>query len=135
MDPVDLFVGDPLTRMRVHRLALSASDAGWADVDRLARHPATRQVAGQLYRALGSIGANLAEGYSRSSARDRARFYEYALGSARECSEWYARSRHLLGEPLVQERMRTLNEIVRIQLSVLRRARAMATCQDARFDH
>ncbi|MFN8404533.1 MAG: four helix bundle protein [Anaerolineales bacterium] len=36
------------------------------------------------YEAVGSVGANISEGYSRSSGKDRARFYEYALGPARE---------------------------------------------------
>jgi len=35
----------------------------------------------QLYRSLGSISANLAEGYSRGTGKDRAHFYEYALSS------------------------------------------------------
>ena len=46
-------------------------------------------LADQLYRSLGSIGANLAEGYSRGTGKDRAHFYEYALGSARESRDWY----------------------------------------------
>ncbi|MBC7896698.1 MAG: four helix bundle protein, partial [Cytophagaceae bacterium] len=45
----------------------------------------------QLLRAVDSISANIAEGYSRFSGRERARFYEIALGSAREAREWYAR--------------------------------------------
>ncbi len=38
---------------------------------------------------VGSIRANIAEGYSRGTGKDRARFYEYALGSARESRDWY----------------------------------------------
>jgi hypothetical protein len=41
-------------------------------------------VADQLHRSLGSISANLTEGYSRSKGLDRARFLEFALGSARK---------------------------------------------------
>jgi len=71
--------GDPLWQMKVYRLALFAGDLGWTDVSRQMRDRRTQGLADQLCRALGSIGANLAEGYSRRFRKDRARFYEYAL--------------------------------------------------------
>ena len=74
---------DSVWRMQAYRLALYAADVGWEDVVLLARDRRTIGIAEQLFRSLGSISANLAEGYSRSSQRDQARFYEYALGSAR----------------------------------------------------
>jgi four helix bundle protein len=43
--------------------------------------------------SLGSVGANMAEGYSRLGARERARSFEYALGSARESRDWYYNAR------------------------------------------
>jgi hypothetical protein len=46
---------DVLWRMTAYRLALYASDLGWDDVTRLARDARTRDLADQLYRALGSI--------------------------------------------------------------------------------
>ncbi|MFN2566714.1 MAG: four helix bundle protein, partial [Gemmatimonadaceae bacterium] len=75
---------DPLWQLAAYRLALYAIEIAWADVRALDRAPTTRPIAAQLYRAIGSIGANIAEGYSRSSGPDRARVFEYALGSARE---------------------------------------------------
>ncbi|MGC9349135.1 MAG: four helix bundle protein [Anaerolineae bacterium] len=80
---------DALWTVEAYRLALFASDLTWRDLQKLATERRTRSLADQLYRAVGSIGANLAEGYSRSTGHDRARFYEYALGSARESREWY----------------------------------------------
>ena len=35
-----------------------------------------------------SISANIAEGYSRTSGRERAKFFEYANSSAREARDW-----------------------------------------------
>jgi hypothetical protein len=81
--------GDRLWRVEAYRLALFAADLGWYDVTKLFRDRRTIGLADQLYRALGSIGANVAEGFSRSTGRDRARFYEYAPGSAREARDWY----------------------------------------------
>ena len=61
--------------MEAYRLALFAADLGWHDVTKLAGDRRKLDLAGQLYRALGSIEANIPEGYSRGSGRDRARFY------------------------------------------------------------
>jgi len=76
--------GDSLWKVEAYRLGLFIADVGWYDVTKLLRDKRTLGLSDQLYRALGSISANLAEGYSRGTGRDRARFYEYALGSARE---------------------------------------------------
>ena len=68
--------GDSLWKMEAYRLALFAADIGWYDVTKLMHDRRTRGLASQLYEALGSMGANLSEGYSRGTGRDRARFYE-----------------------------------------------------------
>ncbi len=65
---------------------------------------------------MGSISANIAEGYSRGSGKDRARFYEYALGSARESRDWYYKARHILREEVVSHRMGLLSQIIRLLL-------------------
>ena len=80
---------DLLWKMEAYRLSLFAAEIGWRDVTKLGTDRRTLDIAGQLYRALGSIEANIAEGYSRAGGRDRARFYEYALGPARESRGWY----------------------------------------------
>src|SRR5229473_5874264 len=83
------FTGDPLWKMEAYRLSMFAADIGWHDVSKLMRDKRTLDLSDQLYRALGSIGANVSEGFSRGTGKDRARFYEYALGSARESRGWY----------------------------------------------
>ncbi len=80
--------------------------------------PLTRSLADQLYRAVCSISANIAEGYSRSTGKDRARFLEYSLGSAREARDWYFKSRHTLKEEVVNHRINVLTQIIKM-LSVL----------------
>ena len=115
---------DPVWRLPAYRLALYASDLAWDDCARLVRHPITADVSRQLYRALGSVGANLAEGYSRSSGRDRVRFYEYALGSARECAVWYRSGRPVLGDDVVDGRTAVVQRVVRILLDAIPRERS-----------
>ncbi len=119
--------GDPLWRTEVDRLALFAADIGWHDVTALAADRRTLSLADQLYRALGSIGANIAEGYSRGTGPDRARFYEYALGSARESRDWYYKARHVLKESLVEHRLDLLTQIIRLLMVMVphQRGRAM----------
>ena len=78
---------DTLWKVEAYRLGLFVSDTAWEDVTALSRDVRTRSVSDQLSRALGSISATIAEGYSRGGGRDRARFLEYALGSAREARD------------------------------------------------
>lgn len=84
----------------------------------------------QLYRAVGSIGANISEGYSRSSGKDRARFYEYALGSARESRGWFYKSRHVLGENVAEHRMRLTTQIIRLLLTMVPDQRNVSLHED-----
>jgi four helix bundle protein len=120
--PAEL-TGDPLWRMKVYRLAVLAGDLAWQDTFRLLHDKRTVGLADQLYRAIGSIGANIAEGYSRRSGKDQARFYEYALGSAREARNWYYQGRHILSEQIFAHRAQLLAEIIRLLLTIVPAAR------------
>ena len=111
--------GDSLWKMEAYRLALFAADFAWCDVTRLLQDKRTLDLASQLYDAMGSIGANLSEGYSRGSGKDRARFYEYALGSARESRTWYFNARHVLGEQVAKHRLDFLTQIIRLLLAMV----------------
>jgi four helix bundle protein len=110
---------DALWNVKAYRLALYASDMGWPDITRLAHDPRTSRLSGQLCRALGSVGANIAEGYSRSSHKEKAHYYEYALGSARESRHWYWEGRQVIGEQVVEDRLSTLTEIIRLLLAMI----------------
>jgi len=109
---------DPLWKLEVYRLGLFVSDIAWQDAIALNKTPLTRDLANQLYRAVCSISANIAEGYSRSTGKDRARFFEYSLGSAREARDWYYKSRHTLKEEIVKHRINILTQISKM-LNVL----------------
>ncbi|HWX19852.1 MAG TPA: four helix bundle protein [Candidatus Binatia bacterium] len=115
---------DSLWKMKVYRLALFLADLAWCDVTKLMRDRRTIDIAGQFYRAVSSIEANAPEGYSRGSGRDRARFYEYALGSRRESRGWYYKGRHVLGEGVATHRMLLVTNIVRLLLTMVPEQRA-----------
>jgi four helix bundle protein len=126
--------GDSLWKMKAYRLALFAADLGWQDVTRLASERRTMAIADQMYRSLGSISANLAEGYSRGTSRDRAHFYEYALGSARGSRDWYYKARHILKEEVTTHRLSLLTEVIRLLLAMVPQQRGR-TLRENQFSY
>jgi four helix bundle protein len=122
---------DTLWKMKVYRYALFLSDIAWLDVSKLMQDARTKSLSDQLYRAVGSVSANLEEGYSKLSAKDRARFYEYALGSARESRGWYYRSRYVLGEDVFSHRSTLLTETIKMLLKIVPEERGMRINEEA----
>ena len=120
----DSLKADAVWTITAYRLALFVGDLGRHDVSKLTPVRALWSVADQLYRALGSISANIAEGYSRSTGRDRARFYEYALGSARESRDWYFKARHVLGEDVYTHRIDLLTRIIQLLIRMVSQQRS-----------
>ena len=102
---------DGLWRLAAYRLARFASARGWVAANRLSHDPRMWKVTRQLYGALGSVCANLADGHARSSHADRARLYEYALTSVRESREWYLHAMPILGEEEALADLSLLDEI------------------------
>ena len=75
--PVELF-GDAIWRLPAYRLSRFLALVVREDVDIIHRRDPYK--AEQLERAVDSIGINITEGYGRLHGRERARFYEFALG-------------------------------------------------------
>jgi len=124
--PPHLF-GDPIWRLPAFRLSLFLAETAAVDAERLRQNRGGSHVGPQLERSIDSIGANIAEGYSRFSGRERARFYEIALGSAREAREWYRRATSMLGDEEVLERARLLTRVIKILVSAIPQERAGAS--------
>ena len=110
---------DSLWTIEAYRLSLFLSDISWHDAKKLSTDNCTRSLADQLYRSVGSMSANLEEGYSKQSSKDRARFYEYALGSERESRGWFYRGRHVLGEPVCNHRMDLCTQVIRLLIKMV----------------
>jgi four helix bundle protein len=117
---------DALWHCAAYRLALFTADRSWNDLRKLAAEPCSAYMADQLGRALGSISANYIEAYSRSSASDRCRFYEYSLSSARESRDWSFKARHVLGAERTQESLELLTRIARLLTVTIVRERGRA---------
>ena len=114
---------DPLARMRVAQLADELRPDCYEDAKLIRAEPITQEIAGQLYEAVCSIDAQIAEGYSRSSGKDRALRFEYALGSVRESMSWYKSVLPVLGEDIVKDRRNRLEEMRRMLLAIIPRER------------
>lgn len=110
---------DALWAVKAYQLALFLADIAWHDVARLTKAPGMRSLSDQLYRSVGSISANIEEGYSKQSPKDRARFYEYSLGSARESRGWFYRARPILGEEVARHRVRMSTELIKLLLTMV----------------
>jgi four helix bundle protein len=119
----EAITNDMLWKVQAYRLGLFAADLGWPDVTKLVSDKRTVALSDQLYRALGSISANIAEGYSRESQKDTARYYEYALGSARESRDWYYKARHILSDAVMTQRVSLLTQVIRLLMTMVQRQR------------
>jgi four helix bundle protein len=126
---------DVLWKVEAYRLSLFISDICWLDVTKLMHDKRTLDLSDQLYRATDSIGANIAEGYSRSTGKDRARFYEYALGSARESRDWYYKARHILGEEVAMHRINYVTQIIRLLVTMIPQQRSDGTIRESGPDY
>ena len=109
--------GDPLWKLHAYRTSRYLLDCCLTDLVE-ARPPLHAQTADQLRRAVASIGANIAEGYSRRTPNDRTRFYAYALGSVREATVWYLSIRAHLPSDRLQRRMDVIAQVRRLVLGV-----------------
>jgi four helix bundle protein len=114
---------DSLWKMEAYRLGLFLADLSWHDVTKLAQDRRTVGIADQLYRAVGKISSNVGEGYSRNTGKDRARFYAYAMGSAREARDWYYKARHIVDAAVLTHRLDLVGQIIRLTLTMTSRER------------
>ena len=114
---------DLIWRVQAFRLALYAGDCAANDTVAAAGDARLAPIASQLCRAAGSISANIAEGYSRHSARDRVRYYEYAVCSASESKTWYVRLRRTLDRATLDDRIAVLQSISRLLHTMIRSSR------------
>ena len=115
----DVLRDDVLWTVKAYRLSLFLADIAWRDVAKLSKVSGMKSLSDQLYRSVGSICANIEEGDSKHSSKDRARFYEYSLGSARETRGWFYRARHVLGDEVTAHRLGMSTEIIKLLLTMV----------------
>jgi four helix bundle protein len=114
---------DPLWRLICYRESLFLLEQVREDVKEFGLPSVLSGAREQLLTSVGSIAANIAEGYGRPSTADRLRFFSYALGSAREAIAWYQTLRPSTTHEGVDDRIARLARIRRMLLGLLSRLR------------
>jgi four helix bundle protein len=117
----------PAWRVRAYQVGTFAAVCAADDAIALGRYPRFAQVAPQLVRAAGSIAANIAEGYPRRSRKDRIRYYEYALGSAREAATWYVVVSAALERTTLEARLSYLTRVSQLLVKMINNERAASS--------
>ena len=119
--PVEI-VKDSVWNLKAYRASLYIADLCWKDTVYILDNK-FYSLADQLFRSTGSVSANIVEGYSLNSLKEKARFYEIAFGSARESRDWYFKSRHILGIEKSHNRILILSSINKLLLTMINEKR------------
>jgi four helix bundle protein len=109
----------PTWRVRAYQIGAFSAVCAADDAAGLERKRRFVHLAPQLLRSAASIAANVAEGYPRRSRRDRIRYYEYALGSAREAATWYLIASGSLERTAFNARMAHLTRVSQLLVKMI----------------
>lgn len=110
----------PLWSFYVYQKALFAYDLAWEDCDKLLKDRRGEMITRQLIRSVGSISANIEEGYGRGFGADYAYRLRIAMGEVRESQGWYWSAHKLLPQSVLSHRLDLLNEIIAMLVPVIK---------------
>ncbi len=115
---------DPLWDSVYYRYALYLFGLAWLDCEILHKDYRGRELASQLVRSAGSIGANVEEAYGRGvGTADYVRIMRIALGECRESQGWYYRARHVISLDIIERRINLIQQIIALLVSTISRHR------------
>ena len=114
---------DPMWKIRAYQIASYCTHLAGHDALRAGKDPRLSETVPQLMRAIGSVTAHIAEGYSRLSRKDRIRYYEYALGSVNESKSWYMTASIALDPATIEHRLEHLARVSQLLLVMIRNER------------
>src|SRR5688572_19758861 len=103
---------DRLEEIEFYKMSLKLWEECWADSEILLHDIRGKEIARQLIRSVGSISANIEEGYGRGFGKEYPQYLRTSRGSARESKGWYKRSKFLLPAEVIKSREETLNSII-----------------------
>ena len=118
---------DPLLKIRAYVVAVEAVESVQKVALLLESKSYLHKSLDQLIYAVGSIKANIVEGYRRSTGHDRARFFEYSLASTSESQEWYRTLGPFLPEGFAEREVTRLEEAIRLLVVMTRRQRSLGS--------
>lgn len=103
---------DRLDEVRFYQLSLELWDEFWDDADLMMNDIRGIEIVKQLTRSVGSISANIEEGYGRGYGREYPQYLRTSRGSARESKGWYKKSKWLLKKEIIEARIEKLDSII-----------------------
>lgn len=103
---------DALEKVQFYQLAVSLWEECWIDTEILMKDMRGKEIARQLIRSVGSIAANIEEGYGRGFGKEYPHFLRIARGTARESKGWYQRAGYLLQREHIAGRVEKLDAII-----------------------
>ena len=92
----------------------------WDDCESLDKDVRGKEIIKQLTRSVGSISANIEEGYGRGFGKEYPLFLRYSRGSARETKGWYQRSGKLLPDDTLKKRIEKLDSIIAMETTAIK---------------
>ena len=113
----------PLWKVRVYQIGTCIARLAAEDAAALETHPRFADTVSQMVKSAGSISATVAEGYSRQSRRERIKYYEYGLGSAREATTWYSNAGDSLPADVIDHRLTLLARACQLLLKMIQNER------------
>ena len=115
--------GGPLWGFQVYQKGLFVYDLAWEDCGKLLKDKRGETIARQMIRSVGSISANIEEGYGRGYGPDYAYRLRIAMGEARESQGWYWRAHKLLPQSVLDHRLSLLDEIIAMLVPIIKQQR------------
>lgn len=106
---------DRLDEIGFYKRSMELWNEMWIDTEVLMLDFRGKEIARQLIRSVGSMSANIEEGYGRGFGKEYPQFLRISRGSARESKGWYLRSSHLLGAEIINSRIMKIDTIIAME--------------------
>jgi four helix bundle protein len=111
---------DPLWKSAYYRLAMYLYDLMWLDAEKINKDFRGREIVHQLVRSSGSVCANMEEAFRRGiGTPDFVRIMRISLGELGETQGWYFRARHILGNELLEKRIKVIQQAIALTVKVI----------------
>ena len=111
---------DPLWKSAYYRLAMYVYDLVWLDSVLINKDFRGREIVYQIVRSAGSVCANMEESYRRGiGTPDFVRIMRIALGELGETQGWYFRARHILGNEILDKRIKIIQQAIALTVTVI----------------
>ena len=116
----DSLKSDPLWKSAYYRLSMYLYDLVWIDSLVINKDFRGREIVYQIVRSAGSVCANMEEAYRRGiGTPDFVRIMRISLGELGETQGWYFRARHVLGNEILDKRVKVIPQAIALTVTVI----------------